>query len=146
MKKLQGIVAGEDGGYISCGLLWFACKLCYLDMYLHTVNLHLLRFPLLWLCKTRCITYTNLTILSTQTFLVINRNLWNIFTTCLQKFCGPPLWCTSIEGAIHAGKFLFGRCNGKRPFRRPGHTWENITKDVIEIGVKMRIVLQTRCH
>ena len=28
------------------------------------------------------------------------------------------------------GKYVFGKRNGKRPFRRPGHRWEFITKDV----------------
>jgi hypothetical protein len=54
--------------------------------------------------------------------------------------------CANIEDVINLLKFLFGKCNGKKPFRRPGHRWENITKDVIEIGVKMSIGLQRRSH
>jgi hypothetical protein len=46
--------------------------------------------------------------------------------------------------ARHTGynvcKFLFGKRNGKRLFRRPGHRWENITNDVIGMDMKKRIV------
>jgi len=40
----------------------------------------------------------------------------------------------------NVGKFVFGKCNGKRPFRRPGHRREIITKDVIGMDVKKQLV------
>jgi hypothetical protein len=130
MKISQGITSSEDGACIICGLLYLAHKLCYIDMYLHMAHFPLVKFPLLWPFKTCCITHTNLTVLFSQTFVFINLNLWAIFTTCLQKFCVPPMGCARHTG-YNVGTFLFGKCNGKWLFRRPGHRWENITKDVL---------------
>ena len=41
--------------------------------------------------------------------------------------------CAKYTGH-NVGKFVFGKCNGKRPFKRFGHIWETITKDFIGIG------------
>lgn len=118
---------------------YLAHKLCYIDMCLHVVNFPVVKFPLLWPFNTCCITHTNLTILSSQTFVFINRNVWAIFTTCLQKFCGPPMGCAR-HTEYNVGKFVFGKCNRKGPFRRPGHRWEITTKDVIGMDVKKKLV------
>jgi hypothetical protein len=40
----------------------------------------------------------------------------------------------------NVGKFVFGKCNRKGPFRRPGHRWEITTKDVIGMDVKKKLV------
>jgi hypothetical protein len=40
----------------------------------------------------------------------------------------------------NVGKLVFGKCNGKRRFRRSGHRWEIITKDVIGMDVKKKLI------
>jgi len=139
MKISQGIISSEDGACIIRGLLSLAHRLCYIDLCLHVVNYPLVKFPLLWPFNTCCITHANLIVLSSQAFVFINCNFWPIFTTCLQKFCGPPMGCARHTG-YDVGKFVFEKCNWKRPFRRPGHRWEIITKDVIGMDVKKKLV------
>jgi len=47
--------------------------------------------------------------------------------------------CAKYTG-YSVGKYVFGKCNGKRPFRTSRHRWEIITRDVIGMDVKKKLV------